>query len=315
MKTNRFFKTNKVLRNDIFLPDLSTVVPYRLMQGWRNKGWYDKKRLKAKAERGNTSAQYVLSLYYCYKDLHLRIRANEELKTSGELNRENAIYWCRKAAQQGHALSQILLATIGTEFERWCIKAAHNGNFNAQRKLGYHFKNARYPLNICSPSSSHIDKPALYYTYKQAIYWWTKAAKQISYINAYGSAELQYALGRMYYLGQGTAKNTKTAIYWWKKAAKLGHVQACVLIALVLKNGWGITRNTFEAFKWWKKGAERGDTRAQYNLARAYLDGEGVPKNYEKAAQVLEKLVDTNPLSFVIQSEIIYTYVDKYCER
>ena len=57
----------------------------------------------------------------------------------------NALFWYRKAAEQGHAAAQNSLADMyatgeGTEQDlgeamKWCIKSAQQGNADAQNKL------------------------------------------------------------------------------------------------------------------------------------------------------------------------------------
>lgn len=47
--------------------------------------------------------------------------------------------------------------------------------------------------------------------YKQAVYWFTKAAEQ-------GSAIAQYNLGMCYYYGHGVKKDEKKAQYWYDKS-------------------------------------------------------------------------------------------------
>ena len=48
--------------------------------------------------------------------------------------------------------------------------------------------------------------------YKQAIYWYTKAAEQ-------GDDEAQFNLGLMYYEGQGVPKDYIQTYAWWNIAA------------------------------------------------------------------------------------------------
>jgi TPR repeat protein len=55
--------------------------------------------------------------------------------------------------------------------------------------------------------------------YKQAVYWYQKAADQ-------GYAEAQSILGVMYAFGKGVLKNDKQAVYWYQKAAEQGLAEA-----------------------------------------------------------------------------------------
>ena len=55
--------------------------------------------------------------------------------------------------------------------------------------------------------------------YKQAVYWYSKAAEQ-------GLAEAQYNLGLCYYEGKGVPQDYKQAVYWLSKAAEQGLAEA-----------------------------------------------------------------------------------------
>ena len=48
------------------------------------------------------------------------------------------------------------------------------------------------------------------------MYWYKKAAVQ-------GSAEAQFNIGSLYYLGEGVTKNYEEALKWYEKAAIKGH--------------------------------------------------------------------------------------------
>lgn len=45
-----------------------------------------------------------------------------------------------------------------------------------------------------------------------------------------GIPEAQYAVGYMYYYGQGVNENRKKAIYWISRAAKAGHPEAMAAV-------------------------------------------------------------------------------------
>ena len=59
--------------------------------------------------------------------------------------------------------------------------------------------------------------------YKQAVYWYSKAAEQ-------GLAEAQYNLGLCYDEGKGVTPDYKQAVYWLSKAAKQGYADAQELL-------------------------------------------------------------------------------------
>ena len=49
--------------------------------------------------------------------------------------------------------------------------------------------------------------------------WYREAAEQ-------GNADAQYALGRMYYNGEGVPRDEAEAVHWFRMAAELGHAEA-----------------------------------------------------------------------------------------
>lgn len=96
-----------------------------------------------------------------------------------------AVFWFRKAAEQGHELAQLGLAGMyacghGVEqddeqYLYWFHRAAEQGGPKAQFDLGYH-----YELGLDPVEQDH----------QQAVYWFRKAAEQ-------GATEAQDALERI----------------------------------------------------------------------------------------------------------------------
>ena len=109
--------------------------------------------------------------------------------------------------------------------------------------------------------------------YKQAVYWYTKAAEQ-------GVAKAQFNLGFMYAKGEGVPQDYKQAAYWCKKAAEQGDVKAQFTLGFLYSKGEGVSQDYKQAVYWYKKAAEQGDASAQLNLGLLYYDGQGVPQNY-----------------------------------
>ncbi|OHW62278.1 putative beta-lactamase HcpC precursor [Andreesenia angusta] len=153
--------------------------------------------LKA-ARQGLMDAQYYVGVYY-------------ETGSGVEKNKENALYWLEKAAEQGHIDAQNLFNTL-IEIENtdskifdieYCKNMAKQGDLEAQSILGtaYYLGNG-------------VEKD-----FKKARYWFMKAAKQ-------GSEDAQGLLGTIYYYGQGTEKDYDSALYWLEKAANQGHEES-----------------------------------------------------------------------------------------
>lgn len=93
--------------------------------------------------------------------------------------------------------------------------------------------------------------------------------------------KLQYRIGQMLYMGNGTPKNEEQAAVFWEHAAKLGNGDAQVALGkLWLANGTGSTE---QAIAWIEKAAEGEKTSARYTLGKIYLDGTYVTKDIPKA--------------------------------
>lgn len=133
-------------------------------------------------------------------------------------NEAAAMWWFRKAAEQGHASSQYELA-FGywetenyTEAAKWVRKAAEQGDAEAQGLLGTMYSSGEGVVR----------------DYTEAVKWVRKGAEQ-------GDAKAQAMLGYMYYEGKGVVRDEEQARYWLRKAAAQGLPAAR---AILQKNGW-----------------------------------------------------------------------------
>jgi TPR repeat protein len=115
--------------------------------------------------------------------------------------------------------------------------------------------------------------------------WYLDAAEQ-------GIPEAQYALGKMYFEGQGVARDPAKAATWIRRAAEQGHAAAQNNFGLLCLNGWGVHKNVTEALKWFTKSAQAGDAGGQNNLGAAYIAGSGVQVSYAEGAKWLRKAAD-----------------------
>ena len=120
-------------------------------------------------------------------------------------NYTQAVYWYRKAADQGVAEAQHNLGLCYADGKGvtkdnkqavyWYRKAAEQEVAEAQCDLG-----------LCYASGKGVTKDVT-----QAVYWYRKAAEQ-----GHGSA--QGLLSLCYYKGNGVAMNLEQAKYWARKA-------------------------------------------------------------------------------------------------
>jgi TPR repeat protein len=96
-------------------------------------------------------------------------------------------------------------------------------------------------------------------------------------------AETLYAIGMLFWLGQGVQQDTRESASWLKLAAEMNHAGAQVKLGFLYSKGQGVRQSDFEALKWFQMAANQGDADAQYNLAVLYRDGLGVDPDSEKA--------------------------------
>lgn len=111
-------------------------------------------------------------------------------------------------------------------------------------------------------------------------------------------AETCYALGMLFWVGQGVEQNTTASARWLLKAAELGHAGAQTKLGYLFGLGQGVDQSDFEAFKWTQMAANQGDVDAQYNLGVFYRDGKGVQANSELALKWFREAASSgDPLS------------------
>ena len=166
-----------------------------------------------------------------------------------------AIYWYRKAANQGYAMAQYNLgvcyangrgvAQDYTEAVKWYRKAAEQGYADAQNNLGRLYENGR----------------GVAQDYTEAVKWYRKAAEQ-------GAAIAQNNLGACYYNGQGAKKDYKLAAFWFMRSAKQGNALGQNNLGECYRDGDGVEKDLAKARFWFEKSAKQGNKRAQENLRK-----------------------------------------------
>ena len=88
-----------------------------------------------------------------------------------------------------------------------------------------------------------------------------------------GDSKAQYELGRRYFEGDHTRRNSEKAATWVEKAAKHGHVDAQVLFAEMFWNGDGVQEDEQKALLWYNKAAKQGNAKAAHEIAIILLGG------------------------------------------
>ena len=148
-----------------------------------------------KAKQGDATAQFDLGMEYRYGVLDVH------------QDYTKAVYWFRKAAEQGHAWAQYILGIMYangqgvpqdyTKAIKWHRKAAEQGLTGAQYNLGVMYAEGWGVLK----------------DHAKAAEWYRKAAEQ-------GNAAAQYSLGVAYENGKGVPIDYAKAAKWYRKAAK-----------------------------------------------------------------------------------------------
>jgi TPR repeat protein len=140
------------------------------------------------------------------------------------------------------ALSQAAQGSSGdSQFEAF-LKAANEGNAQAQLLVGLSYKGGR-------GTSKDLTEAAR---------WYRRAAVQ-------GNSAAQYFLGVMYAEGEGVPKNNAEAVKWYRLAADQGYANAQHDLGLVYANGAGVPKNDAEAYFWWNLSAAQGNEYAKTN--------------------------------------------------
>ncbi len=135
--------------------------------------------------------------------------------------------------------------------------------------------------------------------YKKAYSIWKPLAER-------GNVKAQLALGGLYAVGNGVAKDVAVAQKWWRKAAGQGYDHAQYNLALAYKDGKEVKKDLTEAVKWWKKAADQGHVLSQYYLGLAYHNGEGVKKSNAGAIKWWRKAAEQNDIDSQYYLGVLY---------
>ena len=115
-------------------------------------------------------------------------------------------------------------------------------------------------------------------TSAQAVQWYRKAAEQ-------GNAGAQYALGVMYDLGRGIARDYSQAVLWYRSAAEQGNASAQFNLGLSYRDGQGVAQDDVEALVWLNLAFMRvsGADQKKCADARAALIKKVTPAQFAEA--------------------------------
>jgi len=213
--------------------------------------------LKPFAQSGEVDAQFALGWMYLHGAIDTEI----------ETDAIEAMYWFRKAAEQGDDQSQLILGRIyangdgnvGVDLEKakyWFELAANQGNQDAQ-----------YRLSMMYMKGEGAEKD-----FAKAAEWLQRAAEQ-------GDVKAQTFLGTMLVDGDGVSKDASKAAYFLELAAEQGYPRAQIMIASMYVDGIGVDQDFTKALRFYVAAAEHLEPMAEFGLAMLHGDGLGVPQN------------------------------------
>ena len=94
-----------------------------------------------------------------------------------------------------------------------------------------------------------------------------------------GDTQAQFALGSMYYRGDGVPQDFDQAASWLRKSAEQGNDRAQSALGTMYVKGRGVPKDSVQAAFWTRKSAEQGYADAQIFLAFMYAKGIGMPED------------------------------------
>ncbi len=253
--------------------------------------WYQKAALQ-----GEVTAQSYLAEAYLY-----RFR-----------DKEQAYFWCRKAADAGHPNGLRLLAKFyetGDYLRRDMQQsldlyraAANGGNALAAHRLGelyeegtliprddrmaaaWYDKGVGYGDTDCMEGLAwmYFEGRGVEYDGQQAIELFQRGAEL-------GNSNCQVTLGDCYLHGTAVRKDEQGGVAWIRKSAGQDNSAAIYLLGHCHETGKGVRKDARQAFDHYLKASQLGYAKAQHLTGSAYWSGKVVPRDVDKARYWLEK--------------------------
>ena len=184
-------------------------------------------------------------------------------------------------------------------------KAAEQGNSEAWRYLGYHYrygrgvtqdyKNAVKCFRVGADMGNASCQYNLSMLYRDGKGVVKNMAQSIAWLRKSVEQDYDYAqseMGRRYAYGEGVKMDPKKAFEWWMKAADQDLRTAQYRVGKCYFDGFGIAQDLTQAVEWWMKAAQKGSMNAQYRLGICYKNGYGVKKNHSEAKYWLSKAAE-----------------------
>lgn len=280
--------------------------------------WY-----MAAADQGEVIAQARLAAYYANgvgreSDGKAAVDGHRKAEFYLPSDEEAAKRWALKAAAQGHAESQVLLAWLlsrdkaaanDDDIEQavhWYKSAADNDNAAGMVGLAGLVSNGKVAgkddtdaFNLYQKAADLGNLTATYFVGAlllrglgveadpaKACEWLIKAADG-------GVIAAMRGLGLIHLRGMNVPVDIWQAETWLRRAANKGDVESMVLLADLHANSQAAVPNKAEAIIWYALAAEKGHASACLAMGQACLDGVNVPADPERAFSYFEMAAPT----------------------
>lgn len=165
------------------------------------------------------------------------------------------------------------------------VRADSSANFVSSKKYSRMNPLLRGALLIIAASSVFADYQAGLDAYLQGdfdtaiVEWQAVVESAPGTVPPAVHAETLYAIGMLFWMGQGVEQDSVESASWLHLAAEMNHPGAQNKLGFLYSAGQGVRQSDFEAFQWWQLAANQGNADAQYNLGVLYRDGLGVEPN------------------------------------
>jgi hypothetical protein len=104
--------------------------------------------------------------------------------------------------------------------------------------------------------------------------------------------ETLYAIGMLYWRGEGVAQDYTVSAVWLKQAADINHPAAQVKLGYLYVTGQGVPQNYEQARRWFEMAAWQGDKDAAHNLDVMDAEGLGLAAEDNESS-----IVESGPVS------------------
>lgn len=175
-------------------------------------------------------------------------------------DKEKAIFWYKKAEEQGHEKAKDAWHTLkyGTGLFG-SINATLDALSGLQSAMesyyGLPHKSGEF-LKLCEAARS-------------------------------GDKEAQLKLGKAYDNGEGTPKDQKVAFEWYHKAAEQGQAEAEYILGNAYQNGtYGVVKNNKTAYSWYQKALQHGHGAAKSQIDKKEIQEALLP---DKIQELIKK--------------------------